>query len=166
MTEDNTTESVDKQDSGDAEDSTLVKDLRKQIRDLSKEVKAAPSRSDIEAEVRASVARQTAIESELVALDMPAGLLETVEGKLGGKEVTAEAVAETLTAIGFVLTDTDDGDVEDDGADANLADVANLGSQVAQAAKAQRGDNLADLINSAESPEELADIMREAGLGT
>jgi hypothetical protein len=170
LTEDNTTEAVESQEeSASGEDSPVIKQLRQQLKEAQRELKSVPNRSDVEAEIRAAVAREKAIESELVALSLPAGLSETVEGKLGDAEVTREKVVEALTSIGFQVTAEDDGGTQDeaDSRQANdLAQVANLGNQVAQAATQQTQDNLTDKINEAETPEQLAAIMREAGLGS
>lgn len=167
LTDDNTTETDESQeDSTSGEDSNLVKDLRKQIKDLGRDLKSAPSRSEIEANIRASVAREKAIESQLIALKQPAGLSELVEGKLGDAEVTREKVAEVLTAIGFSVTEETEGGEDDQHTAEDLAKVASLGNQVANAAKQQTTDNLTDKINAAETPEELAAIMREAGQGS
>lgn len=167
MTDDIITEPVEEGESESGEDTSLVKDLRKQIRDLQRDLKAVPNRSDLEANIRASVAREKAIESELVALKLPSGLLDTVEGKMGGAEVNRESVVAALTAIGFDLTESTEGGEESAPAqqDAeNLAGVANLASQVANAANQQTTDNLTDKINAAQTPEELANLMREAGM--
>jgi hypothetical protein len=169
LTEEQHTEAVEPQEeSASGEESSVMKDLRKRLRDAERELKSVPSRSEVEAEIRAAVAREKAIESELVALNLPAGLSETVEGKLGDAEVTREKVVEALTGIGFQVTAEDDAGTQEeaDSRQANdLAQVANLGNQVAQAATQQTNDNLSDKINEAETPEELAQIMREAGLG-
>lgn len=170
MTDDNTTETEDQ--SGDetisGEGTKLVKDLRKQIKDQANQLKSVSSRSEIEAEIRAALAREDAIKSQLIALKQPAGLMETVEGKLEGSEVTREKVAEVLTAIGFeVSAQDDDGDDQSKTQQTaeDLAAVANLGNQVANAANQQTSDNLTDKINEAETPGEVARLMREAGLG-
>lgn len=168
MTDDNTTDAVEQTgESTSGEDTPLVKDLRKQLKAAQSELKAVPSRSEIEAEIRAAVAREKAIESQLIALKLPVGLSETVDGKLGGAEVTPEKVAEALKAIGFELTDSSDGEAQQkpEQAAADLAEVANLSNQVANAAKQQSSDSITDKINSANSAEEVAKIMREAGLG-
>lgn len=173
MTEDNTTEAGQAEGESNSEgsqqeESPVIKDLRKQLKDAQRELKSVPSRSEIEAEVLAAVARTSAIETELVGLNLPKGLSETVEGKLGDADVTREGVVEALTAIGFEITDSPDGGEESQQTEQNVQDlsqVANLGSQVAQAATGQNTDNLTDKINEAETPAQLAEIMREAGLG-
>lgn len=169
MTEDNTPETEGSQEGNDsAEESPVIKDLRKQLRDMQRELKGAPSRADIEAELRASLAREKAIETALVGLKLPAGLTETVEGKLGDAEVTPEKVAEALKAIGFELSDSEDsGSDEDDVAQPkadDLAGVTSLGNQVANAATGGQKDNVTDRINAAQTRAELDAIMVEAGL--
>jgi hypothetical protein len=167
LTDDNTTDAVEGAgESTSEEDSDLVKDLRKQLKDKARELKSAPSRSEIEADIRASVAREKAIESQLTALKLPAGLSETVEGKLGDAEVTREKVVEVLTAIGFTIAEsTDGGESQPQQTAEDLAAVASLGNQVANAASQPDSDNLTDKVNQAESTAEIAELMREAGLG-
>lgn len=169
MTDDNITETEGQSgEDNSGENSALVKDLRKQLKDAQRELKSVPSRTEIEADIRAAVAREKAIESQLIALNLPVGLSETVEGKLGDADVTPEKVAEALTAIGFEVTAPTEGEDDDDSGQEtaeNLASVANLGNQVANAAKQQDTDNLTDKINEAESPAEVARLMAEAGLG-
>lgn len=165
MTDDSNTEAVEsKDDSSSGEDSDLVKDLRKQIKELNRELKAVPSRSEIEAELIASHNRKSAIESELVALNVPKGLVDTVEEKLGDAEANAEAVAEVLTGLGFELGGSNETEAEGTSVD-DLAEVTNLSNQVSNAANKQPKDDLGEQINSADTPAELANIMREAGLG-
>lgn len=170
MTEDNTTETsesqegAESQDSGSSEDSPVIKQLRQQLKDAQKELKSVPSRSEVEADIRQAVERESAIEQQLVAAGQPSGLRPLVEEKLGDAEVTSEGVVEALKAIGFEVTASNDGGAEETQQSAdNLSEVANLGNQVAQAANQQTTDNLTDKINAAETPEELARIMAEAG---
>lgn len=169
MTEDNTTETSESQegsesnDSGSSEESPVIKDLRKQLRDAQKELKSVPSRSELEADIRQAVERESAIEQQLVAAGQPSGLRPLVEEKLGDADVTPEGVVEALKAIGFEVTASDDGGTQETQQADNLSEVANLGNQVAQAANQQTPDNLTDKINAAETPQELAQIMAEAG---
>ncbi len=170
MTEDNTTETsestegAESEGSGSSEESPVIKDLRKQLRDAQKELKSVPSRSEVEADIRQAVERESAIEQQLVAAGQPSGLRPLVEEKLGDADVTPEGVVEALKAIGFEVTASDDGGTQENQQSAeNLEGVANLGNQVAQAASQQGTDNLTDKINAAETPEELAQIMAEAG---
>lgn len=163
MTDDNTTETTEVAgESKPEEDSDLVKDLRKQIKELSRDLKAQPSRTDIEANIRATVAREKAIESELTSLNLPAGLSEVVEGKLGDADVTAEAVAEALKAIGFELTDSTDDETPDVADQVNQ--VASLGNQIANKAKTDPNAALTEKINAADTMDELAEVMAKAGL--
>lgn len=170
MTVDNTPEIEETQEESALDEATgLVRDLRNQIKALNRELQSQPKRSELEAEFRAAVARERAIEAELGRLNLPVGLSELIEAKLGEREVTAEAVAEVLTAVGFQVTAGTEGGAAPEEAGNPLADqlsgVANLGSQVAQVASGISPDNLTDKINAAETPAELAAIMAEAGLG-
>lgn len=166
MTEDNTTEAIEAEgvESGSAEDSPVINKLRQELREAKRELKSVPSRSELEAEIRSSLQRESAIKSQLVAFGQPEGLMPLVEEKLGDAEVAPEKVAEALKAIGFEISDSEDGGEENQQVAENLAEVANLGSQVAQAASGGVKDNLTDKINAAETPEALAQVMREAGL--
>ena len=168
MTDDNNTEPVDQAgESTSGEDSDLVKDLRKQIVNLNRDLKSVPSRSEVEAEVLAAVAKKQAIESQLTALNLPTGLSETVEGKLGDAEVTLEKVTEVIVALGFPQPkEAEGGETPPTQQVANdLAAITTLGAQVATAASQQTTDTVTEKINQAQTPAEVAQIMREAGLG-
>ncbi len=169
MTEDNNTETSEStegsesQDSGGSEDSPVIKQLRQQLKDAQKELKSVPSRTELEADIRAAVQRESAIEQQLVAAGQPSGLRPLVEEKLGDAEVTPEGVTEALKAIGFETTASDDSGTEGEQSAEDLSGVANLSNQVANAANQQTDSNLTEKINAAETPQELAQIMAEAG---
>lgn len=163
MTEDNTTEINDPEgDPTPSDDSSVIKQLRQQLKDAQKELKAVPSRSDVESEVRAAVAREVAIERQLVALKQPEGLRPLIEEKLGDAEVDAEGVTEALKAIGFEITDSPEGGDEE--ASENLSDVANLSNQVANAANQGDTDDFSERLAQTETPEDVAALMAELDL--
>jgi hypothetical protein len=169
LTEDNTTDAGNDQGQNDegADDSAVIRALRQELKDAQKQLKAQPSRADIEAEARAAVARESAIERELVSLKVPASVRLLVEEKLGDAEVSQEAVSEALVALGFQVTAVDEGGSGESGGVAAAVDaVASLGNQVQAAAQNVQTDDLGAKIAAAETPEQLAQIMRDAGLGS
>lgn len=168
MTQDNNTVDPEAQGQNQSsdEDSPVIQELRKQIKDMAKELKAMPSRTDIEAELRAQLAREMAVENQLVEFGVPKGIRSVVEEKLGDAEPTAEAVAEALKAIGFEVDDSDDAEgdkpVENKVA-SELADVASLSAKVRSTAKDNTPQSAIDKINQAKSADELAAIAAEEG---
>jgi hypothetical protein len=167
LTLDNNTEPVETPDQPDAEDSGVIKGLRADVKDLKAQVKAAPSREVLEAEIRSELARESAIKEQLVSLGHPAGIMELVSGKLGEAEVTKESVAEALTGIGYEV----DVDGAGSGDDANtgdpssdLAKVTSLSAQVQSAAQNVPADDVGQKIAEAETPAQLAEIMAKADL--
>ena len=166
MTQDNETDAVDVQET-DQEDNSLIRDLRAQIKDLAKELKAKPDRDTLAAELKDQLSRDMAIETQLIGFGHPAGILDIVKGKLGDAEVTAEAVAEALTGIGYKV-DVEDATSEHEEVTepevTDLAKVTDLSAQVQSAAKGLDSRDVSGRINQADSQEELTEIMKEAGL--
>jgi len=165
LTQDNETEVVDVQETD--QDSSVIQGLRSQIKTLEKDLKARPDRDTLAAELKEQLSRDTAIETQLIGFGHPAGILDIVKGKLGDAEVTADAVAEALTSIGYKV------DVEDATSDheevtepevTDLAKVTDLSAQVQSAAKGLDSRDIAARINQAESQDELTEIMKEADL--
>ncbi len=166
MTQDNDTNTVDVQDT-DQDDNSLIRGLRSEIKGLQKELKARPDRDTLAAELKDQLSRDTAIETQLISFGHPAGILDTVKGKLGDVEVTAEAVAEALRGIGYQV-DVDDATSDQEEVTepevTDLAKVTNLSAQVQSAAKGIDSRNVGVRIAQADSPEEVTEIMDEAGL--
>lgn len=158
------------------QDSALVKDLRKQIADKNKAIK------ELELQLgsaRNNARREIALETELEAFGVTHEKVRAmVLDELGDGEVSARSVEDALLAIGFhtgKVAAEDDGETQppapqvpaqpDNGLAEALSAVSTLSNQVANAAKNVAGSSLTDKINSANSAEEVASIMREAGLG-
>lgn len=167
MADESYTDAVDAVDQS-MDDSPVIKALRKQVKDLETQVKSAPTREAIEAEIRTELERSKAITEQLIALGHPAGMSATVNGKLGDAEVTADAVAEVLRGIGYQVGAADapegDGGQPAAQADSDLAKVATLSAQVATAATGTTSDSLIERINSAKDSAELQAIMASAEL--
>ena len=164
MTLDNHTDPTDPVDPTDPEESGVFKALRQQVKDQKKELDAAPDRTELEVEIRATLKHESAIEAELIGLGHPIGIRELVDEKLGENEVTKETVTEALIAIGYKVDETD-GATEESNKDttkSGLAEVSNLSSAVQSAAQNKPSDDLAEKIASANTPEALAKVMAEA----
>lgn len=165
MTQDNDTDITDVQE--ESQDSSVIQGLRSQIKTLEKDLKARPDRETLAAELKEQLSRDTAIETQLIGFDHPAGILDVVKGKLGDADVTRETVAEALTSIGYKV-DVDDAtsDHEEvtDSQDTDLAKVANLSATVQSAVQGTDSRDLTSRIESADTAEELTKIMKEADL--
>lgn len=167
MTQDNYTDGNDAVDQS-MDDSPVMKALRKQIKDLQSQVNAAPTRESIEAEIRAGLARESAISEQLIALGHPAGMSAFLNGQLGEAEVSRESVANALQSIGYQIEVDDAAQEQEVEAQANLSDLANvsrLSAQMQSITQPGREDNIAK-VNAAQTPEELVELMRQQGLLT
>lgn len=169
MAEDINTDTTGAEDeSVSTDDNAVIKALRKQIRDLQAAVANAPTREDIEAEIRADLTRETAIADLLVGLGHPKGMSAVVKGKMGDAEVTVEAVAQALQSLGYAV-EAADGETAGSGgevseAQSNLVNVTSLSAQVQAAASGGGKESVEERIAKAQSPAEVAAIMAEAGL--
>jgi hypothetical protein len=169
LTTDNDTEGTETQDQS-TDDSPVIKALRKQISDLTSELKSAPTRELVEAEVRTELERESAISEHLVALGHPTGMSAVLKGKLGDAEVTKETVITALQGIGYEVDVTDaspESDNEDSAQQASeLAKVQGLSAKVQAATQGNTTDDLTQRINQTDSREELRQLMDEEGLST
>lgn len=163
MTQDNYTEAGDESVNSSSEDSAVIKALRAEVKELQREVKGAPKRSELEAELRTQLAREFAIEGQLEALGLPKAVRELVDKQLSG-EVTRESVLAAVTGIGFQVTpNAGSSQTEANSQAGDLAQVAGLSAQVAAAAS-NTPEPVARKIAQATTPEELAAVMAEQGL--
>lgn len=157
MTEEVDTQSVE--DTG-GDDNALIKSLRADLKAREQKIKdlesSQVSRSDVEASVRAAVARETAIERVLETLGQPPAVRKLIEDSLDG-DVTAEAVAEAVAAQGFQVTAQ-----EPKGGGQELEAVTSLGNQVQSAANGTQKQTVEERLNAAKNAGEVAAIMAEA----
>jgi len=162
LTQDNDTDTADAGEVG--EDSPVMKAMRSQIKELERALKAAPDRESLAAELRAELARDSAIESELIRFGHPKGILEVVKGKLGDAEVSSEGVAEALKGIGYEVDVDGAASPSDDQSESqsDLARVASLSAEVQSAASGGVPDILTQ-INQADSREALRKIAADGG---
>lgn len=167
MTQDNDTAGVNDTSDGSTDDSGVMKALRKQIKDLENQLKSAPSRESVEAEIRTELERESAISEQLIALGHPVGMANILKGTLGDADVTLDSVAQALQSIGYsveVPDETSKSDADESEEASNLARVTNLSAQVQSAAQGGDLDDVLQKIGQAETPAQLAAIMAEAGL--
>lgn len=164
MTENNDTEASEAQgqNSGSGEESDLVKDLRRQL-------KQRPSREELESEIREQVKREIALESKLEGFKVPKtkGFRSDVEEQLGDAEITEESVAEALKSLGVEVAGagSEQDDSDDDAADTQaLSEVSNLSGQLTSAASESDLAAIDKRLEKAQSAAEVDEIMREAGL--
>jgi hypothetical protein len=145
------------EDGDGSEDSQVLNEVRSQNRDLKKELKE--TKGNLEAAVEEGKA-QVRRELEIGQLVSQAGfpkMGDVVANQLEG-DVTAEAVAGVLQGLGVQAQDA----VEDDGepeVPATVEDVANLGTQVANAAKGSGGKSFEDELSETDSIEDVVNLM-------
>ena len=126
----------------------------------------------MEAEVREEVTRDFNIEYHLKRYGHPAAMLDTVKTKLDdGTGVTS--VWDALVAIGFDEQSMVDrlspevyGDAETTPATPVPEPSSTLGAEIAALAAGQKNPDVNVRIDQAETPEELEEVMRDAGLKT
>lgn len=168
MTEENVT------NEGQDENSPVIKSIRVQLREEQKARKALEAQleavtgddpENIPQPVdRAEVERQVRLELHAKALDIPDVIHDQLAAELADQEITEESVQEAYAQLGFHVGERQDAQAQRAAQTAqHLDEVASFGNQIAQAATNQPGSNLTDKINAAETPEELAQIMAEAG---
>ena len=143
-----------------AEDSSVIEGFRDRERDLKRRLKEA----EVTLEQAAENARvQVTREIEARRLVDEAGypkladiVLEKVEG-----DMTEESVQGALNELG--LNPTQDGE-QAENLPPDLEEVANLGSSLDAAVKGQSSSSVDDQLASAQSSEQVTEIMRDAGL--
>lgn len=163
MTEDTDFESAD---SGAAEgqDSAVVQELRKQVRNLKAELEDAREQTATAVtEAVSHVKREVKAQEVVNALGYPklAGLVvEKIEGDL-----TAEAVAAFLNEeLGLDAKSGGEAGTQEPASDAKgVEEVANLGQRVASAASGSANQSVEARLAAAQTPQEIAQIAREAG---
>ncbi len=165
MTQNNDTDPVVPPDPD--QDSSVIKMLRKELSDAKAELKAIPDRDTLVTELKSELARNSEIEALLIGFGHPAGMLDTVKGKLGEKDATKETVAEALTSTGYKV-DVEGAAPDPEGAAddrlTELAKVTDLSAQVQSAASGGDSRDVEAKIAAAETPDEIAAVMEEAGL--
>lgn len=163
MTELADTDSDDMETVEDQE-SSVVQTLRAKLKEAEKRLKDAEGQRDSALdEARAQVARESQAYQVVSDLGYPK-LAPVVLDRLDG-EITAEAVATLLAELGLEAEGS--GESNDESAESSaerVEKVANLGQQVADAARGQKGGTLEQKLDKARSPAEVAQIMADAGL--
>jgi len=149
-------------------ESAVLNGVRKELREALKELKSRPNRDELRVELKAELAGDTQIETLLEGFGHPKGILETIKGKLGESEATAETVAAALTSIGYKVdvegaasTETEGGKSE---TETELAKVSKLSAEVQATAKSGTTVDVTDQIAAADTQEEVNTIMAKAGL--
>lgn len=167
MTQDQHTNVVDTTD--EEQESSVINDLRAQLRAKDKELKAKPDRDELAVELKAELADDNAIEALLIGFGHPVGILDTVKGKLGDAETTKETVGKALQDIGYKVEITDVSSEQDSqGSTENteLATVTGLSAQVQSAVQGDATVNVKTQLGEAETQDQVNAIMEKAGLLT
>lgn len=165
MAQDNTTEGTETQD--ESTDNELIRSLREQLKEKDKQLKSAPTRESVEAEIRTELERESAISEQLVALGHPKGMSAVLKGKLKeDAEVTRDSVAEALTSIGYeveVEGAATESESEKSVNQEGLAKVSELSAKVRTTASGDAPDPIARL-NQAATQADLVALTEELGL--
>lgn len=164
MTEDNTA-GTEGTSEGGSDDNAVIKALRAQIRDLEKEVKAAPDEQSLRQAWEAEQATNAALDAELTSFGIPTGIRDSVKVQLGEEEITRENVGKALTGLGFELAEAASGSEKEDAPQGQFAQVTKVAGAV-QAATGGPGPSDADRIANAKSREEIKQIAQEGGFFT
>ena len=144
------------------EDSTVIRELRQQVKALSTQVSGYKTQEEAFNQVRAS-----SVEAMLIRFGFP-GLKDDVLEKVEGMP-TEESVKAFLEVRGLKAKETDgseaspDGEPDGDAASA-VANVAGLGQQVASAAQRSPADKFAADLEATENVDEVAAVMAKHGL--
>lgn len=150
-------------DESSAEESSLITDLRKQLRAANAQVKRYEARDEDFNRVK-----KESTEQLLVAAGFPGMLddvLEKVEGIPSQEDVDAFLEARGLKAKGDASDASPEGEESaTDGNTQSVEQVADLGQQVASAAQRTPITDLDAKINAANSQDELDAVMAKAGL--
>ena len=166
MTQDN--DIIDDDATDVSNESSVLNGVRKELREAKAELKARPDRDTMRVELKAELAGDTKIETLLEGFGHPKGMLDTIKGKLGESEATAETVAAALASTGYsvevegaVSTETES---VESGTETELAKVSRLSAEVQATAKKGTTVDVTDQIAAADTQEEVNTIMAKAGL--
>jgi hypothetical protein len=165
LTQDQHTEVVDTTDEG--QESSVITDLRAQLREKDKQLKAKPDRDELAVELKAELANDSAIEALLVGFGHPTGILDTIKRKLGDTETTKETVGKALQDIGYKVEITDvssEQDSQESTVNTELATVTGLSAQVQSAVQGSATVDVKTQIGETETEDQLNAIMEKAGL--
>ncbi len=166
MTQDNDT--IDDSATDESGESAVLNGLRKELRAIQKELKSRPDRDSMRTELKAELAGDSTIETLLEGFGHPKGMLDTIKGKLGESEATAETVAAALASTGYSVevegaVSTDIESVKSE-TETELAKVSRLSAEVQATAKKGTTVDVTDQIAAADTQEEVNTIMAKAGL--
>lgn len=152
-----------------SDESPVITKLRKENRDLAKELKELRAEREERAAAEAKQ-RESAVEEIVNALDVPKlkdDVLNWVEGP-----VTEQSVREALEARGIVApaegtnqSDGDAGETSNDEAPAGRP-ASSIGQRVADAASGRAEQSITERLAAAKDNAEIAAIMREVGAAT
>ena len=152
------------------EGSQTLHDLRIEHREVKKKLKEQKA---MEAQVLAEVTRDFTIERKLKALGHPAGMLETVKGKLKeGAPVSQASVRAALIAVGFDEESVDQSSqvsgntVKTPPGTPAPEPGSALNAEITRLVAGESNPDVSARIANAETPEELEEVMRDAGLKT
>lgn len=145
----------------EGQDSTLIKDLRKQLREANAKAKSFESKEESFNRVRESLAENLLKEAGYPKLKED--VLEKIEGIPSKEDIDSFLEVRGLQARTPDATDaSQDGDGDDKATD--VAGVAGLGQQVAAAAQRTVTTDLDKKLEAAKTVEEIDAVMAEAGL--
>lgn len=143
----------------EGQDNSLIRDLRRQIKDRDDKIKKLQSQEDILEQVRTSTA-----ENLLMEAGYP-GLLDDVLEKIEGLP-NSDSVGAFLEARGLKATasESEASPEEEGGRQPSAAEVAGLGQQVASAAQRSPADQFSSDLEATKSQEDIEKVMAKHGL--
>lgn len=142
------------------DESSVIRTLRQQVKDLQSELKGRPGDVDIEAEVAKRVERRDTVRELLGAQGFSPKMADLVLKNVEG-DITEDSVKNFLSSVGLEA-----GVNEPEKPNPQpVSSVADLASQVASAsAKDPVKDQVLDSVLNAKNRSEIDAIMRQAGL--
>ena len=148
-------------------ESAVLSNIRKENRDLQKQLKVAVEKletvSEQVAETRSAQAKQHVEAAGYEGFDVTI-VLDRIEG-----EVTEDSVTKALQAMGLGVTETvEDGKTEDDakGETDDGPSAPGIGQRVAQAAKGSGDKSFEAELGNTKSAEDVAELMESHGATT
>lgn len=147
-------------------ESSVIAELRKQNRELQRQLKGSVTPDDVEAEVEKRIARRDAVQGLLVDLGYNPKLSKLVLSNVDG-DLESETVRGFLEGLGVEpQTASDDKGAQKQDSASERGRVGEFAARVSSAARRSPSDSngLMEKLNAAKSPEEISKIMNEAGL--
>lgn len=165
MEESSLTQEATSEETESQEESGVLKALRRQVKDLQRELEARPDRDALLTEIRAEQARVDAISKQVEAMGHPGALSAVLTDRVEG-DVTEETVKSALKELGLEASPASAETPSDVDRNAKaLAEVSSLSGQLGSAGGGDPPDALS-AINKANTMQDLQRIAEQEGFAT